>query len=253
MEIDNLSFDEALDWIRERKEAGQGGYVVTPNVDHVVRLEKDEKFRAAYRDAALVLTDGQPLIWISRLLGCPIREKVSGSDLFPRLCGLAAEQKYRMYFLGAAEGVAQQAARNLKKKYPGLIVAGMYSPPYGFEKDPGQTAQIWEKIREAEPDFLIVCLGTPKQEIFLWENRQQIGSMLGFCLGASLDFAAGKVRRAPRWMQKCGLEWFYRLCHEPGRLFKRYLVDDLKILSIVWKYRKAGKDEDSDRSDGARR
>lgn len=246
MEIDNLFFDEVLERIQELAEAGQGGYVVTPNVDHVVRLEQDEKFREAYRYASLVLTDGQPLIWISKLLGCPIKEKVSGSDLFPRLCSLAARQKYRMYFLGAAEGVAQLAAENLEKNYPGLIVAGTYSPPYGFEKDPEQVGRIWDRIREVSPDLLIVGLGTPKQEIFLWENRDRLGSMLAFGLGASLDFAAGKVRRAPLWMQKCGLEWFYRLCCEPRRLFKRYLIDDMRILSIVWKYRKAGADEDSD-------
>ena len=246
MEIDNLSFDEAVDRIQELTETGQGGYVVTPNVDHVVRLEQDEKFREAYREASLVLTDGQPLIWISKLLGCPIREKVSGSDLFPRLCSLAASRKYRMYFLGAAEGVAQLAAENLKRDYPGLIIAGTCSPPYGFEKDPAQVGQIWEWIDEASPDFLIVGLGTPKQELFLWENRGRLGRILAFGLGASLDFAAGRVRRAPLWMQKCGLEWFYRLCREPRRLFKRYLVDDMKIFSIVWKYRKAGTDEISD-------
>ncbi len=249
MEIDNLTFAEALERIRVLTEKGEGGYVVTPNVDHVVRLEKDEKFCGAYRDASLVLTDGQPLIWISRLLKCPIREKISGSDLFPRLCGLAAAQGYRMYFLGAAEGVAQLAAENLKKVYPKLVVTGTYSPPYGFEKDPAEVEKIWEMIKKASPDLLIVGLGTPKQEIFLWENRDRLDGILAFGFGASLDFAAGKARRAPRWMQKCGLEWFYRLCREPRRLFKRYLVDDVKILPLVWKYRKAGKNEDSDRSD----
>ncbi len=238
MEIDNLSFDEALERIREMAEAGGGGYVVTPNVDHVVRLEQDEKFREAYRGASLVLTDGQPLLWIAKLLGCPIREKISGSDLFPRLCELAAAQNYRMYFLGAAEGVARMAAENLKKRYPGLLVTGTYSPPYGFEKDPAQVSLIWEKIRKARPKFLIVCLGTPKQELFLWENRKELDGILAFGFGASLDFAAGKVQRAPRWMQKCGLEWFYRLCREPRRLFRRYLADGIKILPIVWKYRK---------------
>lgn len=240
-EIDNLSFDEALEQIRELAETGQGGYVVTPNVDHIVRLERDEKFREAYRQARLVLTDGQPLIWISKLLGCPIKEKVSGSDLFPRLCGLAAARGFTMYFLGAAPGVADRAAGNLKKRYPGLVVAGTYSPPFGFEKDPEQVRQIWKNIEDAAPDLLIVCLGTPKQELFLWENRERLDHMLAFALGASLDFAAGNVRRAPVWMQKCGLEWFHRLCGEPRRLLKRYLTDGVRILPIVWKYRKAGK------------
>lgn len=238
--VDNLNFEEALGKIEELADGRSGGYVVTPNVDHIIRLEKDEKFRRAYQEAALVLTDGQPLIWISRFLKCPIKEKISGSDLFPRLCKLAAQKHYTMYFLGAAEGVAALAAENLMKKNPGLQVVGTYSPAYGFEKDPQQVNMIWKKINEAAPDILIVGLGTPKQEIFLWENRDKLGHQLAFCLGASLDFEAGRVRRAPVWMQKNGLEWLYRLCHEPRRLFKRYLIDDMKILLLVWKYRKVG-------------
>lgn len=238
--VDNLSFEEALVKIAEIIDSRSGGYVVTPNVDHIIRLEKDEKFRRAYQEAALVLTDGQPLIWISRLLKCPIKEKISGSDLFPRICALAAQNHYTMYFLGAAEGVAALAAENLMKKNPGLQVIGTYSPPYGFEKDSRQVNMVWEKIDEAAPDILIVGLGTPKQEIFLWENRDKLENRLAFGLGASLDFEAGRVKRAPVWMQKNGLEWLYRLCHEPRRLFKRYLVDDVKILSLVWKYRKVG-------------
>ncbi len=260
-EIDNITFEEALAWIElhldgtaeetlsekqkcvlepdtENENAGRGGYIVTPNIDHIVRLETDTEFQKAYQGASLVLTDGQPLIWISKLLGTPIKEKISGSDLFPRVCRLAAEKGYRMYFLGAAPGVADMAAQKLKASCPGLQVVGTCSPEYGFEKDEGRVREIWRDIHQAKPDILIAALGTPKQEIFLWQYQDELQGMLGIGIGAGLDFAAGNVTRAPRWMQKCGLEWFYRLCHEPKRLFKRYLVDDLKILPIVWKYRK---------------
>lgn len=238
-EIDNLTFDEALEHIKFLVEQGEGGYVVTPNVDHIIQLERNDRLRSAYGGAALVLTDGQPLIWISKLLKTPIREKISGSDLFPELCALAARQQYRMFFLGAAEGVAEQAALRLTQKNEGLCVAGTYSPPFGFEKDEQQVKKIWAMIHEAKPDILIVGLGTPKQELFLFDNKEQLDGILAFGLGASLDFEAGVSRRAPRWMQKCGLEWFYRLCREPRRLFKRYLIDDIKIIFLVWKYRKA--------------
>lgn len=241
--IDNLTFDEALERIEALVDEGKGGYVVTPNVDHIIQLEHNERFREAYEQADLVLTDGQPLIWISRLLKTPIKEKISGSDLFPRLCSLAARKGYTMFFLGAAEGVAQRAAEKLIQKNPGLQIAGTFSPPFGFEKDQKQMQTVWSMIHEAKPDILVVCLGTPKQELFLRKNREKLTGMLAFGLGASFDFEAGIVRRAPRWMQRCGLEWFYRLCREPKRLFKRYLVDDVKILSLVWKYRRAYTEE----------
>lgn len=255
-EIDNVTFEEALAWIESRLDGDgtnernaarpdgtegktqAGGYIVTPNVDHIVRLETDENLRKAYEGASLVLTDGQPLIWISKWLGTPIKEKISGSDLFPRVCQLAAEKGYRMYFLGAAPGVAETAAQKLKTSCPGLQVVGTCSPAYGFEKEETQVREIWQNIHQAAPDILIAALGTPKQEIFLWEHQEELTGMLGIGIGAGLDFAAGNVKRAPRWMQKCGLEWFYRLCSEPKRLFKRYLVDDLKILPIVRRYRK---------------
>ncbi len=237
-EIDNLTFDEALARIDELLRTHAGGRVVTPNVDHIVQLEKNEEFRQAYQDAALVLTDGQPLIWISRWLGCPIKEKISGSDLFPRLCELAAEKGYTMYLLGAARGVAAEAARRLTQKNSGLRIVGIDSPEYGFEKDPQRVEEVIAKITETAPDILVAGLGTPKQEIFLWKQREQLKGILAFGMGASLDFEAGNVKRAPRWMQKCGLEWLYRLCREPRRLFKRYLVDDMKIFPLAWRYRK---------------
>ncbi len=236
-EIDNITFEEALAWIELHLD-GTAAYIVTPNIDHIVRLETDTEFQKAYQGASLVLTDGQPLIWISKWLGTPIKEKISGSDLFPRVCRLAAKKGYRMYFLGAAPGVADMAAQKLKASCPGLQVVGTCSPEYGFEKDESRVREIWRDIHQAKPDILIAALGTPKQEIFLWQYQDELQGMLGIGIGAGLDFAAGNVTRAPRWMQKCGLEWFYRLCHEPKRLFKRYLVDDLKILPIVWKYRK---------------
>lgn len=236
--VDNLTFTEALAKIASLVETKQGGYVVTPNLDHIVRLEYDSEFQLAYKNAELVLTDGQPLIWISKLLKKPIKEKISGSDLFPKVCELAAEKGYSMFFLGAGEGVADQAACNLQKKYPQLKVVGTYSPEYGFEKDERKVAEIWQMIHEAAPDFLIACLGTPKQEIFLWKNKKQLGQIMAFGFGAAFDFEADRVKRAPKWMQKSGLEWLYRLCQEPKRLFKRYFTDAVKILPIIWKYRK---------------
>lgn len=236
-DVDNLTFEEALQRIEELVDSKAGGYVVTPNVDHIICLEKNEDFRKSYEGASLVLTDGQPLIWISKLLKCPIKEKISGSDLLPAICAMAAKKKYRVYFLGAAQGIAAKAAKNLKKRNPGLKIVGTYSPAYGFEKDKNQVKKIWEMIHKADPDILIVGLGTPKQELFLWKNREELQGILAFGFGAGFDFESGRIKRAPRWMQRCGLEWLYRLSREPKRLFRRYLIEDMKIFRLIWKYR----------------
>lgn len=236
--IDNITMDQAVDRIDDMAQNGMNQYVVTPNVDHIVRLEKDAYFRKIYEEAALVLTDGQPLVWISRLLGTPIVEKVSGSDLFPRVCERAAEKGYKIFLLGAAEGVAAQAAKNLEKKYPGIKIVGTFSPTYGFEKKEEELNKIFGVLRETKPDILAVGLGSPKQEKFFYENREKMQVPVALHIGATIDFEAGNVRRAPVWMSRCGLEWLYRLLKEPKRMAKRYLVDDLNIFRITWKYRK---------------
>ena len=237
-ELDNLTMGEALDEIDRLIQRNCPAYVVTPNVDHIVRLEQGDTFAEAYKNADLILADGKPLLWIAKWYGTPIKEKISGSDLFPKLCEMAVQKGYSMFFLGAAEGVAAKAADNLTKKYPGLKVVGTYSPPYGFEKIPNEMEYIEQMIKAAHPHILIVALGSPKQERFLFLNRERLNVPISLGLGASLDFAAGNLKRAPKWMSEHGLEWLFRLIQEPKRLAKRYLVDDRKILGIAIKYRK---------------
>ena len=169
-EIDNLTMNEALLAIENLIQNNQGAYVVTPNVDHIVQLEKDKELQDVYANASLILTDGKPLLWIAKWYKTPIREKISGSDLFPLLCDMAAKKGYRIFFLGAAEGVAQKAADNLSKKYSGLQVVGTYSPPFGFEKDQAEMDKIKSMIKDVHPDILIVGLGCPKQEKF-WTTK----------------------------------------------------------------------------------
>ena len=236
-DIDNLTMAETLNEIDKLIQKKNCSYVVTPNVDHIVRLEKDEELQKVYKNASLILTDGKPLIWISKWYKTPIKEKISGSDLFPRVCQLAANKNYTMYLLGAAEGVADPAARNLMKKYPGLNIVGTYSPPFGFEKNEQEMNKIKTQIQDVHPDILIVGLGCPKQEKFMYYNCKELGVPISFGLGASIDFEAGNIKRAPKWMSNHGLEWLYRFLKEPKRLFKRYFVDDLKIIQVARKYR----------------
>lgn len=236
-DIDNLTMEETLNEIDKLIQKKNCSYVVTPNVDHIVRLEKDEELQKVYKNASLILTDGKPLIWISKWYKTPIKEKISGSDLFPKVCELAANKNYTMYLLGAAEGVADTAAKNLMKKYPGLNVVGTYSPPFGFEKNEQEMNKIKTQIQDVHPDILIVGLGCPKQEKFMYYHCKELGVPISFGLGASIDFEAGNIKRAPKWMSNHGLEWLYRFSKEPKRLFKRYFVDDLKIIQVARKYR----------------
>lgn len=236
-EIDNLTMQETLQAIDQLIQEDRNSYVVTPNVDHIVQLETDKELQDVYANASLILTDGKPLLWIAKLYGTQIKEKISGSDLFPLLCDMATKKGYKMFFLGAAEGVAAKAAENLKKRYSGLQVAGTYSPPYGFEKDALEIKKIAEMIKEAQPQILIVGLGCPKQEKFIWNNRENLNVPVSLGLGASFDFEAGNIKRAPRWMQNCGLEWLFRITQDPKRLFKRYIIDDMKIIKLIFKYR----------------
>lgn len=237
-DIDNLTMAETLNEIDKLIQKKNCSYVVTPNVDHIVRLEKDEELQKVYKNASLILTDGKPLIWISKWYKTPIKEKISGSDLFPRVCQLAANKNYTMYLLGAAEGVADKAAKNLMDKYKGLNIVGTYSPPFGFEKDKVELKKIERQIQEVHPDILIVGLGCPKQEKYMYHHCKELDVPISFGLGASIDFEAGNIKRAPRWMSEHGLEWLYRITQDPKRLAKRYLVDDMKIIRIARKYRR---------------
>lgn len=235
-QIDNITMQEAINRIDELVIANKNSYVVTPNVDHIVKLETDTELKKIYKDADLILTDGMPLIWISKLKFTPIKEKISGSDLFPRVCELAAHKGYKIFLLGAAEGVAKIAAKNLVDKYHGLNVVGTYSPSYGFENNEEEINYIINLINKCSPDILAVGLGAPKQEKFIYKYKDELKVPVSLAIGASIDFEAGKIKRAPLYMQKSGLEWLYRLCKEPRRMFKRYLIDDMKIIKITLKY-----------------
>lgn len=236
--IDNITEEQAIAYIESCIDERRIGQVIEPNVDQIVRIEKDAYFRQICEKAALMLTDGHPLLWIAKWYGTPIAEKISGADLMPKLCALAAKKGYSIFLLGAAPGVAQKASEKLVNRYPGLRVAGVYSPPYGFEKDPEEIEKINNILYESHADILFVGLGAPKQEIFIFENKEKYQIPISFSVGATIDFIAGEQKRAPKWMTNHGLEWFYRFLQEPKRMFKRYFVNDTKILLLAWKYRK---------------
>jgi len=234
--IDNLSMSETLATIDEFVASDKHQIVVTPNVDHLVKLQTDKVFLSAYQSANLVLTDGVPLLWAAKIMGTPVKEKVSGSDLFPKLCERAALKKHSLFFLGGLEGVAEKASRKLKEDYPGLNVTGVYSPPFGFENEALENEKILKLINMHKPDILCVGLGAPKQEKWLYKHRDQLKVRVSLGIGASFDFVAGNVQRAPIWMQNNGLEWFYRTMQEPKRMLKRYFIDAVLFIPLIVKY-----------------
>lgn len=237
IKIDNLTMEEAIQKIDGLISESACRYIVTPNLDHIVTLERDSVFAEVYRNADLVLTDGQPLLWISKWLKRPIKEKLSGADLFPRICQLAAVRGYRIFLLGAGEGVADKAAQNLCSRYANLKIVGTYAPSFDFENDPQELAHISTQIAAARPDILAVALGSPKGEKFIYAHLREYQIPLSISIGATLDFESGTVRRAPKWMSSAGLEWLFRITQDPKRLSKRYWNDAVSIIPIIKKYR----------------
>ena len=237
--IDNVTMAEAISLIDRLIRRRTPSYIVTPNVDHVVRVHRDARFRRVYREAALSLADGMPLLWAARLLGRPLRAKVSGSDLLPRFCESAARKGHRVFFMGGLPGAAELAAESLKRQYPGLQIVGTCCPPYGFEKDPEQNQRVIRTIREANADVLFVGLGSPKQEIWIHRYCGEYAVPVSVGVGASLDFCAGLVRRAPRPVQVVGAEWLWRLAMEPRRLYRRYLIEDPIFFNMIWRQLRA--------------
>ena len=233
--IDNIDMGECVQIIDKLVQSKRFNYVVTPNVDHIVKLQSDKEFKEVYNNADLILTDGMPLVWYSKIVNKPIKEKISGSDLFPKVCELSSKKNYKVFLLGAGEGVAEKAKKNLENKYKGLNIVGTYSPKYGFENDEKYINNMIELINDLNPDILAVGLGAPKQEKFIYKYKDRLKVPVSLAIGASIDFEANVIKRAPIWMQKSGLEWFYRLIKEPKRMFKRYIIDDMKFFKIALK------------------
>lgn len=231
--IHNITSVEAVRLTDQLVQLRGNAIVVTPNVDHIVKLQSDTDFMRIYREASLVLADGMPLLWASRMLGDPIKEKISGSDIFWDICKMASEKHYGLFLLGGRPGAANGAADVLKKKYPGIRITGTYCPPFGFENDPEENARIISIIRSAKPDILFVGLGAPKQEKWIYTHRREYDAPVSMGIGVTFEFACGMVKRAPLWMQKSGLEWLWRLLMEPGRLWRRYLLEDTKFFLLV--------------------
>ncbi|MCA9262358.1 MAG: WecB/TagA/CpsF family glycosyltransferase [Planctomycetales bacterium] len=237
VEIDAIRMGDAIARLQEWIAGPQRDcrYVVTPNVDHTVLLKESPDFRSVYANSAMVLADGWPVVAASRLLGRPLPERVAGSDLVPQLLEATnGRQPCRIFLLGAGPGVADRAAANIAKRWPQIDVVGTYCPPLGFEKDEEENRNILSRVNATQPDVLVVGLGAPKQEYWVHRFHAQIDAKVALCVGATIDFLAGEKQRAPRWIQKIGMEWFHRMAKEPKRLAKRYARDAWIFPQLIW-------------------
>lgn len=233
----DVTMDETLAEIDRIVLEGKPRYIATANLDFAAQASRDVELQRILMDAHLVLCDGTPLIWASRLLKAPLRERVAGSDLTPRLMAHAAARGYRLFFLGSDEAVLKITKERAERDNPGLVVCGIYAPPHAKLLELDNDA-IAARVKEARPDILLVALGVPKQEKWIYMNQSLLGVPCSIGIGASLDFIAGKFSRAPVWAQKCGLEWLFRLMQEPRRLFSRYLEDFVFLVSACYRQKR---------------
>lgn len=235
--VNNCTMDECLNEIESMIQNNHKAYIVAVNVDVIIKIEDDSALKEVTDNADMVLVDGKPLIWIAKKHKLPIKYKISGSDMVPLLCERAKDKGYSIFILGGKEGVADKAKENLEEKLPGIKIVGTYAPPFGFENNEAEISKINELICKANPDILLACLGCPKQEKFIYGNMEKYSAKVSVCAGATVDFLAGNIKRAPKWMSEHGMEWLYRFFKEPRRLFKRYFIDDIKIFKLARKYK----------------
>jgi N-acetylglucosaminyldiphosphoundecaprenol N-acetyl-beta-D-mannosaminyltransferase len=227
-----VTSEVAVDHILASLARGVGGWVLTPNVDILRRWVRSPRFRLLAADITLCVADGMPLVWATRLMGTPLPERVCGADLTRSLLEKAADRGRSVFLLGGAPGASEAAIAAIQKAHPQLNIVGSYCPPFGFEQSAAEWSNMSEALFAAQPDIVFVGLGCPKQEIVIDRLRPILPNAWWLGIGVTFSFLGGTLTRAPRWMQHSGLEWLHRLSREPGRLARRYLVDDLPF--AVW-------------------
>lgn len=228
-QIDNLSLEETLERVEDFIASGRPHQHVVVNVDKLVKARDDEQLRRIINDCALVNADGMPVVWASRILGKPLKERVAGVDLFEALMKRSAEKGWRVYLLGAREEVVLRVKEIFEGLYPALQIAGHRN---GYWK-PHEESEVVDKIVLARADILFVAISSPKKEQFLGAYQERMRVPFAMGVGGSFDVASGRLKRAPRWMRRCGLEWFFRFLQEPRRMFRRYFIEDMAFFGML--------------------
>lgn len=231
-QVDNLTLQETLEKVECFIASGLPHQHVVVNVDKLVKASRDPGLQQIINDCALVNADGMPVVWASRLLGKPLKERVAGVDLFEALMARAGEKGWRVFLLGAREEIVGKVAELYTRKYPGLVLAGYRN---GYWQGEQEEAAVAEQVGASRADLLFVAISSPKKEQFLGRYQDHMRVPFAMGVGGSFDVAIGKVKRAPRWMQRAGLEWFYRFLQEPRRMFRRYFIEDMAFFKLLIK------------------
>lgn len=227
--IDRLTNEAAKSRLATFAASGQPHQIVTANVDFIRKAWNSPDFHGLINTADLVVADGMPLVWLSKLTGQPLPERITGMQLLNACCELAVDHDYSLFLLGGEPGLADNAAAVLYGMYPGLRIAGTYAPPIG-EFTPEEEEEMVQMIQAARPTILLVGLGCPKQDTFIRKTMCRTGVPISIGVGGIYNFITKRKQRAPKWMQDMGLEWCFRLMQEPGRLWRRYFVEDLPVV-----------------------
>jgi N-acetylglucosaminyldiphosphoundecaprenol N-acetyl-beta-D-mannosaminyltransferase len=220
-----INLDSAVDAVTQALERKQKGYVCVTGVHGVSEAQTNPAFRAILNHSFLTTPDGMPMVWMGRLQGFREMGRVYGPDLMLRVCDWTRTRGYKHFLYGGAPGVVEELKQRLERQFPGLQIAGHYTPPFR-PLTTDEEAQLARQVAALKPDLFWVGLSTPKQEQFMAKYWQTLDATLFFGVGAAFDFHAGRMRQAPRWMQRCGLEWLFRLLCEPRRLWKRYFKNN---------------------------
>lgn len=235
VDIDNLTTDELLARYNE-------GLLVTPNADHLMKLQKDREFYECYQQASYSVCDSRIVFLLTHLLypKSPLRAQITGSDFFPAFCDYHAKHSpsTKIFLLGGTEASVITAQQRINERTQSEIVVGGYSPPFGFERSEQENAKVISQVNASGANVLAVGVGAPKQEKWICNNRHKMPQIkMYMAIGATIEFESGNLRRAPKWMTHLGLEWLYRMGQEPKRLIKRYLIDDLPIFILMARQR----------------
>lgn len=229
IEINNISTSSLLRRIKN------GGVLLTPNVDHLMKLQRDREFLEIYRRADYIVCDSKIVYWATKFLGREVEEKISGSDFFPLFYEhYRYDEDIKIFLLGGTEESVELARANINKKIGRQIVVGAYSPPIEFENSVAESNKITELIDKSHATVLAVGVGAPKQEKWIDRHRGKLVNVkIFFAIGATINFEAGNEKRSPKWMSEAGLEWLYRLLQDPQRLWKRYLLDSFPFFLLI--------------------
>ncbi|MEZ5195377.1 MAG: WecB/TagA/CpsF family glycosyltransferase [Bacteroidales bacterium] len=230
IKVDNIYKKDLL-------EKFESGVLITPNVDHLMKLQKDKEFYDLYQKADFITVDSQIVKHALRFLGTPVKEVITGSDFFPSFYNYHKDNPtIKVFLFGAAEGVAEKAMQIINKKIGREIIVGAHSPSFGFEKNEAECEKIIEIINASPANVLVVGVGAPKQEKWIFKYKEQLKNIkIHLAIGATIDFEAGNIKRAPKIYQKFAMEWLYRLMKEPRRLWKRYIIEDFPFFTLILK------------------